>query len=87
MKKYLQLIYYLFKTEDDIRGLVRSRGLENVYRQQIHAQDDQHLSPKRARRRRVVSTTFCRVYTSYAADEQPCVELRGRGILEKKNLI
>ena len=84
----------LFQAEDGIRDLVRSRGLGDVYKRQIHLPaialaagieinwDDfaelSHATPLLAR------IYPCLLYTSDAADERSSVDLGGRRIIKKK---
>ena len=86
---------FFFQAEDGIRGLVRSRGLGDVYKRQAvgvwlgrrrNAADDFG----RAAKRRIVADLgaivfCCLLYTSDAADERSSVDLGGRRIIKKKN--
>ena len=86
---------FFFQAEDGIRGLVRSRGLGDVYKRQgwewaQHrvVQNPVHfgtaLEPQPCER---AGAHFqrCLLYTSDAADDLLCVDLGGRRIIIKKN--
>ena len=85
---------FCFQAEDGIRGLVRSRGLGDVYkRQQLvlhHARAGEPRQPldrgpvTTAERERKARSTACLLYTSDAADERSSVDLGGRRIIKKK---
>ena len=91
-------IVFFFQAEDGIRGLVRSRGLGDVYkRQAFQRQPVLHfhyfLQPSFFHffRNVVFVSSLCQgclLYTSDAADDLLCVDLGGRSIIKtKKNRI
>ncbi len=63
---------FFFPAEAGIRGLVRSRGLGDVYKRQSPRRGDPYM------------ISIGLVYTSDAADDLPCVDLGGRRIIKKK---
>ena len=84
---------FFFQAEDGIRDLVRSRGLGDVYKRQVHQCQlaghrgferqrgdgvDQRIEPGRLAR-----CGRCLLYTSDAADERSSVDLGGRRIIKK----
>ena len=89
-----ELCRFVCQAEDGIRGLVRSRGLGDVYKRQGRAfgQQLEFLSD----RFNVVTgadvlaaqesgqSLPCLLYTSDAADERSSVDLGGRRIIKKK---
>ena len=89
-------MFFFFQAEDGIRDLVRSRGLGDVYKRQVH----RHLRiespvgnaiPCRAaidgaHLEMLVGNMICLLYTSDAADERSSVDLGGRRIIKKKNI-
>ena len=85
---------FFFQAEDGIRYLVRSRGLGDVYKRQLHilriTQFDAQLGLDRLegiRREAKAGDTgvrHCLLYTSDAADERSSVDLGGRRIIKKK---
>ena len=96
VSSFADVIYisFFFQAEDGIRDLVRSRGLGDVYKRQLHGS---------ARRCPTCGSGFsrtlfrhskavrlkpdlhgCLLYTSDAADERSSVDLGGRRILKKK---
>ena len=89
---YVRIV--LFKAEDGIRDLVRSRGLGDVYKRQgfqlsypppLSEQGAARAGRAKARKRperRDLSS--CLLYTSDAADERSSVDLGGRRIIKKK---
>mgnify|MGYP003381651143 CR=1 FL=1 len=87
--------FFFFQAEDGIRDLVRSRGLGDVYKRQVHegaaaVLPGRHAQrPVDARQPRVVleaaQRAHCLLYTSDAADERSSVDLGGRRIIKKKN--
>ena len=90
------LIVVFFQAEDGIRDLVRSRGLGDVYKRQMHFTA---VGPASIYRfvRPIVYQNFpesilpaelrdCLLYTSDAADERSSVDLGGRRIIKKKNI-
>ena len=89
------LLCVFFQAEGGIRGLVRSRGLGDVYKRQgqprlVGRRDApaQLLLPRRERPgpQRADGREFgCLLYTSDAADERSSVDLGGRRIIKKKN--
>ena len=93
----LHVCCFFFQAEDGIRGLVRSRGLGDVYKRQglwpflpetpmtfcrlIVA--DSWVSPRAGGWR----LGGCLLYTSDAADERSSVDLGGRRIIKKKKTV
>ena len=85
---------FFFQAEDGIRGLVRSRGLGDVYkrqgrdgiRDQVSRGDGlQAQGWGGARRWRGGGRARgCLLYTSDAADDLLCVDLGGRRLIKKK---
>ena len=86
---------FLFQAEDGIRGLVRSRGLGDVYKRQPIYSNKWDLSlylhgyvtlvQQSTFFRRKAYQQTCLLYTSDAADERSSVDLGGRRIIKKKN--
>ena len=84
---------FFFQAEDGIRDLVRSRGLGDVYKRQIHPTAGIRFSPyayvDTAEHKHFtadvfrVQATTCLLYTSDAADERSSVDLGGRRIIKK----
>ena len=82
---------FFFKAEDGIRGLVRSRGLGDVYKSQLRRRNDSRcvqasrLAGKALDRPRHADRgdhlAACLLYTSDAADERSSVDLGGRRII------
>ena len=94
-----ELLYrsiFFFQAEDGIRGLVRSRGLGDVYKRQHMPGDPVRRINWRATQRhgrlyindslRDRNIDVCLLYTSDAADDLLCVDLGGRRIIKKKNI-
>ena len=91
---FLLFVFCLFQAEDGIRGLVRSRGLGDVYKRQPVPQRVQggrrggQLVGRQALLvfRLLVPERIrtCLLYTSDAADERSSVDLGGRRIIKKK---
>ena len=87
-------VRFFCQAEDGIRDLVRSRGLGDVYKRQVHEAHEQrepavHREPRGDPERelpRVRDRAHCRclLYTSDAADERSSVDLGGRRIIKKK---
>ena len=85
---------FFFQAEDGIRGLVRSRGLGDVYKRQALqwpvALDGEPVvkSPQGVYTLEgslpYRFSTRCLLYTSDAADDLLCVDLGGRRIIKKK---
>ena len=85
---------FFFQAEDGIRGLVRSRGLGDVYKRQAlcgaNIISDYIMwlgfsDPKsNSHPRRKGKSNTCLLYTSDAADERSSVDLGGRRIIKKK---
>ena len=85
---------FFFQAEDGIRGLVRSRGLGDVYKRQalkpripailndISFESTEWYEPSYSSTSK--STSGCLLYTSDAADERSSVDLGGRRIIKKK---
>ena len=90
----LLLCYFFFQAEDGIRDLVRSRGLGDVYKRQIHRwvgmilqmQSLARFILSQIRCSQVLRVHYkcCLLYTSDAADERSSVDLGGRRIIKKK---
>ena len=88
--------YFFFQAEDGIRDLVRSRGLGDVYKRQLHkgAPEASLLEPQKQKAGRNNNGHItmrhkgggCLLYTSDAADERSSVDLGGRRIIKKKNI-
>ena len=88
------LFVFFFQSEDGIRGLVRSRGLGDVYKRQTYYNPDYlviypghfeiHEVKGFWRDDARVKIKVCLLYTSDAADDLLCVDLGGRRIIEKK---
>ena len=88
---------FFFQAEDGILGLVRSRGLGDVYKRQHSPRLDpeQNTEIAAAERQRkeldIISpannATYCLLYTSDAADDLLCVDLGGRSIIKKKTTL
>ena len=86
--------FFFFQAEDGIRDLVRSRGLGDVYKRQIHKLPVQYqvfqwhlVHGKKFRLREKWTVAYqhpCLLYTSDAADERSSVDLGGRRIINKK---
>ena len=87
---------FFFQAEDGIRGLVRSRGLGDVYKRQSqqfvegkrfdHVVISAGVQPGDAIRHRIARRQHCLLYTSDAADERSSVDLGGRRIIKKKKI-
>ena len=87
-------VFFFFQAEDGIRDLVRSRGLGDVYKRQVHQclridpgvgtttgrGCGDHLDRRFGR----TGNRCCLLYTSDAADERSSVDLGGRRIIKKK---
>ena len=86
--------FFFCQAEVGIRGLVRSRGLGDVYKRQAklrpcrahtcsarrgEGRRDAECVPESGRR-----GSACLLYTSDAADERSSVDLGGRRIIKKK---
>ena len=90
-------VFFLFKAEDGIRELVRSRGLGDVYKRQVlahaHSRGPRPPPPCCLPRGRPyyrvhrVRDWICLLYTSDAADERSSVDLGGRRIIKKKTRV
>ena len=88
---------FFVQAEDGIRCLVRSRGLGDVYKRQALCCNRMSSSkPRRGKAnpnfrklqaRIVGKSLLCLLYTSDAADERSSVDLGGRRIIKKKNII
>ena len=88
------LWFFFCQAEGGIRYLVRSGGLGDGYKRQVHATTNR--SGARARRRKrpgasemcgrgtPATVNTCLLYTSDAADERSSVDLGGRRIIKKK---
>ena len=86
---------FFFQAEDGIRGLVRSRGLGDVYKRQamkevngllVHISTDYVFGAEPYNIPcKEDQTGTCLLYTSDAADDLLCVDLGGRRIIKKKN--
>ena len=85
---------FFFQAEDGIRDLVRSRGLGDVYKRQVHYISESALTVSGIQRQRLivqqckyeslVTARSCLLYTSDAADERSSVDLGGSRIIKKK---
>ena len=85
---------FFFQAEDGIRDLVRSRGLGDVYKRQVHVTHRHQLRLRVDEERHQVGVNrltasadeanACLLYTSDAADERSSVDLGGRRIIKKK---
>ena len=90
-------VYFFFQAEDGIRDLVRSRGLGDVYKRQTLITETRDLNGNATGDEFVEQATWhewknsiyngCLLYTSDAADERSSVDLGGRRIIQKKNLL
>ena len=86
---------FFFQAEDGIRGLVRSRGLGDVYKRQgwgyadvlpyFKRMESWHGGESPLRGTDGPLHVTCLLYTSDAADDLLCVDLGGRRIIKKKN--
>ena len=93
MRVYIVVVFF-FQAEDGIRGLVRSRGLGDVYKRQVieptvwpdlfqqQAMDVER--PAIVDDKAGGADKRCLLYTSDAADERSSVDLGGRRIIKKK---
>ena len=87
-------VCFFFQAEDGIRDLVRSRGLGDVYKRQVHISLKFVASAKfhwcfcktspASWWGANMKTKACLLYTSDAADERSSVDLGGRRIIKKK---
>ena len=87
-------VIFFFQAEDGIRGLVRSRGLGDVYKRQVDqgaVRDHLHQAVQAHGRvdhpreeERLGQRAVCLLYTSDAADDPLCVDLGGRRIIKTK---
>ena len=85
---------FLCQAEDGIRGLVRSRGLGDVYKRQAGGLNVSQIAGKdgpvdfdemvAGARAGMARPKGCLLYTSDAADERSSVDLGGRRIITKK---
>ena len=92
--EFCNLFFVFFQAEDDIRDLVRSRGLGDVYKRQLQfllcdryvgARLPQLLGVLRLLKLFLLDAREpCLLYTSDAADERSSVDLGGRRIIKKK---
>ena len=90
----MSFVCFFFQAEDGIRDLVRSRGLGDVYKRQLHgaAARQPRSAPLPSEQagggpphpRPGLLPCACLLYTSDAADERSSVDLGGRRILKKK---
>ena len=90
-------VMFMFQAEDGIRGLVRSRGLGDVYKRQSPAcpgssaaaavEEDAQLREELLRVLERCQVGACLLYTSDAADERSSVDLGGRRIIKKRKRI
>ena len=88
------LVVFFFQAEDGIRDLVRSRGLGDVYKRQVHERFENFVHHPKVVMALIlllhVHKVFgervkpCLLYTSDAADERSSVDLGGRRIIKKK---
>ena len=89
------VVSFFFQAEDGIRDLVRSRGLGDVYKRQIHYscyfiaiwenREGIQLNDFILNKIPPKQLSPCLLYTSDAADERSSVDLGGRRIIKKKN--
>ena len=89
------MLFFFFQAEDGIRDLVRSRGLGDVYKRQIHDEAPDIIIGRKNKTRAFGQPSWkvtllyeacnCLLYTSDAADERSSVDLGGRRIIKKKN--
>ena len=96
-KLYCVGLCFFFQAEDGIRDLVRSRGLGDVYKRQSLGvledglgADDQAFLRDQVEALGVdflVEALGCLLYTSDAADERSSVDLGGRRIIKKKQIV
>ena len=86
---------FFFQAGDDIRDLVRSRGLGDVYkRQMLYTVMLSHQSHKKINNcipgqgyeKNNAECCTCLLYTSDAADDLLCVDSGGRRIIKKKTI-
>ena len=88
---------FFFQAEDGIRDLVRSRGLGDVYKRQVHlliqilqvfdATKGNSVFDNPLHVHHQSRCYHCLLYTSDAADERSSVDLGGRRIIKKKNTL
>ena len=85
---------FFFQAEDDIRGLVLSLGLGDVYKRQAQHCEVTSLSQGTCMHEGATSARLglsgqpseaCLLYTSEAADDLLCVDSGGRRIIKKKH--
>ena len=91
------VVVFFFQAEDGIRDLVRSRGLGDVYKRQALSEREAGSDAAAMRTRAkadgddwILNGTkcwICLLYTSDAADERSSVDLGGRRIIKKKNIL
>ena len=89
-----RIFCFFFQAEDGIRGLVRSRGLGDVYKRQVYVYPQEGKPPVvtgyrvnnmvGVKVRNLDKLGGCLLYTSDAADDLICVDLGGRRIITKK---
>ena len=89
------MLVFFFQAEDGIRDLVRSRGLGDVYKRQVHGVSNNladgfvRVGGNGANLGDFLGSGggfgSCLLYTSDAADERSSVDLGGRRIIKKKN--
>ena len=94
MSAYVDSCSCFFQAEDGIRDLVRSRGLGDVYKRQVHDRGSLMrnliLLPLAAlvlgqtASAQSRQSSCCLLYTSDAADERSSVDLGGRRIIKKR---
>ena len=97
MNVIVYVCIFFFQAEDGIRYLVRSRGLGDVYKRQEEGSDVAQLIAELAGRAVPIAeprstlhrawADICLLYTSDAADERSSVDLGGRRIIKKKNML
>ena len=86
--------FFFFQAEDGIRDAQESRGLGDVYKRQLPAQESlegvvPHVAPASAQAshrdgQADALLLACLLYTSDAADDLLCVDLGGRRLIQKK---
>ena len=89
--------FFSFQAEVGIRELVRSRGLGDVYKSQgnVNTASNANVERKTAAANdsnentnvALTNANVCLLYTSDAADERSSVDLGGRRIIKKKDIV
>ena len=88
------ILFFFFQAEDGIRGLVRSRGLGDVYKRQagsyaltgsiVDLTVQRNYALACSAGAYTLTGSSCLLYTSDAADDLLCVDLGGRRFIKKK---